>query len=140
MKIKKIEWKHDGSGTYDTYNAMLTTGQDAKVVAVCQGTEYYDEQWSWEIDTESRGGACGVAKTKELAMEACQAAWEKMVMEALDDDGCEHCKNGEVIYDDKGLVLGLDAGALDVTYPQEYGGPCYDSVDINYCPMCGRKL
>lgn len=51
---------------------------------------------------------------------------------------CEYCKNKEKIseYIDKNKIY-IDEGELNITTSS---GDITYSVDINYCPMCGRKL
>ena len=155
MKIKKIDFQHDKGESYDIYYAILPVGHDARVELTCESKDTLDgsECWSWEIDTERYTGKCGVAKTKELAMEACQAAWEKMVMEAFEEEEgkkskCKFCNDPhEPIHDLKGYPQYNDFTAkvdengpsIDVHYVVN-GRDRYEYMDIDYCPICGRKL
>jgi len=57
--------------------------------------------------------------------------------------GCEYCKYGKDIYekiDDqcKSLndYINISGNVLSV----DFGCKVYVDVEINYCPMCGRKL
>lgn len=62
--------------------------------------------------------------------------------------GCEYCKAGKRIMEHHGFAFNaycvIFAGRLDISY--DNNGPndewvCgHKGAEINYCPMCGRKL
>ena len=67
--------------------------------------------------------------------------------------GCEYCKGDKNIIDDivdninnrgicEGIVMNIYSGKLNIyvatnTYDLSLKG---ESIEINYCPFCGRKL
>lgn len=59
-------------------------------------------------------------------------------------EGCDFCKQlGGINHKSDECYLSCDSGilAIDVDMPLTWGSAtgCYN-FDINYCPMCGRKL
>ncbi len=146
MKIKKIDFQHDKGESYDIYYAVLPVGHDARVELTLESKDTVDgnECWSWEIDTERYTGKCGVAKTKELAMEACQAAWEKMVMAALEPNtGCKFCTGNTSTFPLKHLSAHINqySKKLYLDIPDDGDDEFKeDYIDMDYCLVCGMKL
>jgi hypothetical protein len=79
----------------------------------------------------------------------CQCHRETMVqaVEALREKaerkkGCEYCNTGESLngYEDVGSFIILPNGKkyyLEITFNRDFYN-C--TTDINYCPMCGKRL
>ena len=54
---------------------------------------------------------------------------------------CEYCKPKPKLLFENILELMVISGTLDIEVEGDYSGSgISDYVDINYCPMCGRKL
>lgn len=158
MKIKKIDFQHDKGESYDIYYAVLPVGHDARVELTCESKDTLDgnECWSWEIDTERYTDKCGVATSKELAMEACQAAWEKMVMESFEENrGCDFChelgryQRADLRDNGRGSIgtlINCSADNPKTNIKSNWSFVAKRHMEIQliggvlYCPFCGRKL
>ncbi len=81
MRIKKIEWKehieNDGSSWF---SSPLPFQYHVNVQATV------DHKFHWSLSNWRCDIVCGTAPTVEQAKDACQAAWEDMVMKALEED------------------------------------------------------
>ena len=81
MRIKKIEWrehtKNDGSSWF---SSTLPFQYHVSVMATS------DHQFNWNVSNWRCDIVGGIVPTVEQAKDACQVAWEKMVMEAIEDD------------------------------------------------------
>lgn len=54
---------------------------------------------------------------------------------------CEYCKPKPKLLFENILELMVISGTLDIEVEGDYSGSgISDYVDINYCPMCGRKM
>ena len=79
-----------------------------------------------------------------LANEVKQKAIQALQEKAERDKGCEYCNNGTAEYacDSDGMMR-IDKGNEHCLPYIAVNNDTYgtsDLFDINYCPMCGRKL
>lgn len=145
MGIKKIDFVNEQGDRDDYFCTELPTGQYATVEMVSEDIGF-GEQWNWEISVGEYTKKCGTEESKDLAIKACQAAWEKMVKEALEPialyvisteegidsictsaDGaklrqqevmaCSGCMEGFVIVEE--FVVDLDGNVTEVEYEEE---------------------
>ena len=65
-------------------------------------------------------------------------------MNADTKDGCEYCKNGKEIFGHNqqffDILLTIDGCTLTAFRDDEEYEPQVNRVQINFCPICGRKL
>ena len=54
---------------------------------------------------------------------------------------CEFCKSGkrDIILNDDGNIICLTADAV-IAIDRDTGKKHKNQIEINYCPICGRKL
>ena len=66
--------------------------------------------------------------------------WEYVEYEVIMNT-CEYCKPKPKLLFENRLELMIISETLDIEVEGDYSGSgISDYVDINYCPMCGRKL
>ena len=129
MKVKEIEWK-----TTDVcYIAYLPFGFEAKVF---KGTDNF----YWQIYNDVPLGLgkfksdSGLAQTEQETKDACQKAWEEILMEAFEKrEGCEYCLGKKDI--SKGRIAIINKNEL-WSFRVNYD----IFARIEYCPKCGRQL
>lgn len=96
-------------------------------------------------------GAANDSTTPDVGKQAAMADYEAFdtaltaLREALErGQGCPVCNGEKRLYGHPGAFpIRLDASrygnSLEIKVP-DYGGAIEFGVEINYCPMCGRKL
>lgn len=159
MKIKKIEWVTvDDKSDPSRPVGKLVKRANLPFGCVAVIKQHYD-RYRWMIKVVRLSVAffppigAGDADSIEEAEGACQTTWKKMVMEAFEpEEGkkskCKFCNDPhEPIHDLKGYPQYNDFTAkvdengpsIDVHYVVN-GRDRYEYMDIDYCPICGRKL
>lgn len=140
MRIKQIEWD-DGysfAGVQHIFVKLPLEGFSAKLTS-------YPHACLWNIRTRLTLMASGEELSLSLAKVACQKAWEKILMGAFENEGCDYClKNQSLggLSTTCAVVYGQTA-ELMVEFPDPNdpsGVYLQETTDIEYCPKCGRKL
>lgn len=143
MRIKKIEWItiDDKSDPSSPVGKLVKTA-DLPIGCVAL-IRQYQACYRWMIKVVDLSVAflppieVGETDSIEGAKKACQATWEKMVMEAFEEEeGCEYCRNRTLLEVEHDLALWIGESTLHIRHIPFYEREC----EIDYCPICGRKL
>ena len=159
MRIKKIEWItiDDKSDPSSPVGKLVKTA-DLPIGCVAL-IRQYQACYRWMIKVVDLSVAflppieVGETDSIEGAKKACQATWEKMVMEAFEEEEgkkskCKFCNDphepiqdlkGYPQYNDFTAKVDENGPSIDVHYVVN-GRDRYEYMDIDYCPICGRKL
>ena len=80
MKIRKIQW-----GNKSVWNGCERCFKELPFNMTALVREMYSESCAWSIKQGTRVLSSGKADTIDEAKAACEDAWERIVMEAVED-------------------------------------------------------
>ena len=86
-------------------------------------------------EIEYYGGFRGRTKAANALHDACILALSAIQEQEERERGCEYCNDGSVICNaDEEFYISGNTLRVDI------GCHCYGQMEINFCPMCGRRL